>query len=231
MISLLISILLWMLQQGAPNRIAERNRLKADAGRAFAARDYARAAGMYRQLAESALLPEPGVLFNQAQACFALNDTLCARALYERLARIDDPALAATALSQLGVLACRGGDSTLALARFEQALRVLPSHEPARYNYELIRKLRPLPDAPRRAVAQKTAGRQAEPTRPRPSRPTPTVPTEKRQDVLKKLERYQLTEQKARMLLDAMRAEEIQYIQQRRHGGSAGEEPAMKQTW
>jgi len=231
MTSLLISILLWVLQQGAPNRIAERNRLKADAGRAFAVGDYALAARLYQRLAESALIPEPGVLFNQAQAYFALNDTPRARTLYERLARLEDPAMAATSLTQLGVLACRGGDSALALLRFERALWVLPRHESARFNYELLRKLRPLPVASPRPDAQKTAGQRPEPPRFQPGSPTPPVPTEKREDVLKKLERYQLTEQKARMLLDAMRAEEIQYIQQRRLGDRASAESALSQTW
>jgi tetratricopeptide (TPR) repeat protein len=231
MISLLISMLLWILKQGAPNQIAERNRLKTDAQRAFAARDYALAAQLYRQLTESALIPEPTVLFNQAQAYFALNDTLHARALYTRLARSDEPGMAATALAQLGVLTCRSGDSTQALTYFEQAIRIVPTYEMARFNYELLRKLNPNTNTPPSAVSPQTASQRSTFSRSQPSSSAPTVLTEKRTDLLKRLERYQLNEQKARMLLDAMRAEEIQYIQQRRFGASVSQENPMKQTW
>lgn len=231
MTSLLISFILWLFKQGAPNQIAERNRLKLDAERAFISRDYALAATFYRRLTESALIPEPMVLFNQAQAHFVLNDTLRARALYSRLTRVSDLNMAASALVQLGVLACRTGDSTQAIAYFERALRILPSHQPARYNFELLRKIQsPAGTSRRHPLAQKAGTPQPETPRPQPSSSARALPTDKREDVLKKLERYELTEQKARMLLDAMRTEEIQYIQQRRRNGPAGE-ANLKQTW
>ena len=228
MTSLLISIVLWILRQGAPNQIAERNRLKIEAGRAFAEGDYALAASLYRRLSQSALLPESAVLFNEAQACFALNDTSRARALYIRLTRVDDVRTAASALSQLGVLACRSGDSTLALVYFERALRTLSTHESARYNYELLRKILPSDASPRQRVVGNATRRRPESAQPSAS--TTALPTQRRRDVLKKLEGHQLTEQKARMLLDAMRAEEIQYIQQRRYGAPP-EAESKQQTW
>lgn len=230
MTSLLISIIFWILQQGAPNQISERNRLKADAERAFASRNYALAASLYQRLAQSALLPESAVLFNEAQSRYALNDTLRARKLYSRLTRADEPVTAATALSQLGVLTCRSGDSARALGYFELALRILPTYEPARYNYELLCKSQPHRTKLRPAVVRLSAERRPEPPRPQLSSRT-ALPSEKRDDVLEKLEHHQLTEQKARMLLDAMRAEEIQYIQQRRPSRRSNEKSQLKETW
>lgn len=230
MTSVLISFLLWILQQGAPNRIAERNRLKQEAERAYVIRDFSLAATLYRRLAESALIPEPAVLFNQAQASFVLNDTLRARTLYARLTRISDPATAAAALSQLGVLACRAGDTTQALDYFQRALRVAPAHATSRYNFELLSKTRssarpnrPEPGTPKTAEARANAPKS--PIAPRALR------SDRREDVLKKLGRHDLSPEKAQMLLDAMRAEEIQYIQQRRRTGAPGDESGMTQTW
>jgi tetratricopeptide (TPR) repeat protein len=234
MTSLLISLIVWMLSQGAPNRIAERNQLKAEAERAFRQRKYAVAAALYRRLAESALIPEPAVLFNQAHAFFALGDTAQARRQYARLARVGDKPMAAAALSQLGVLACQSRDSLAALAYFRQALRVLPTYETARYNYELVRKSMPpeaaKPPRPPRASPQPSPA-QHHPPAPQPQAGRDVLPSEKRQDVLRKLSRYNLTAEKAQMLLDAMRAEEAQYIQQRRRSAPVEEREGMKQTW
>ncbi len=233
MTSLLISLVVWVLSQGAPNRISERNRLKMEAERAFGERRYATAAALYQHLAESAWIPEPAVLFDQAQACFVLGDTARARQQYNRLVRTPDKPMAAAALSQLGVLACRRGDSTEALTYFRQALEVLPSYELARYNYELVRKT--MPPTPSKKPRLAPAPGQSEPTRnqppsPQPSRENRALASEKREDFLRKLRQYDLTQEKARMLLDAMRAEEIQYIQQRsRATGDTGIE--MTQTW
>lgn len=233
MTSLLISLVVWVLSQGAPNRISERNRLKMEAERAFARRDYATAALLYQRLAELALIPEPAVLFDQAQAYFVLGDTARARRQYARLVRTADKPMAAAALSQLGTLACRGGDSTQALRYFRQALEVLPSYEAARYNYELVRKT--MPTTPSKQNRMASAPSQPEPSRnqppaPQPSRGNQALASEKREDFLQQLRRYDLTQEKARMLLDAMRAEEIQYIQQRSRA-TGGEGVEMTQTW
>lgn len=230
MTSVLISLLLWILEQGAPNRIAERNRLKQEAERAFIARNYALAATLYRRLAESTLFPEPAVLFNQAQASFALNDTALARAQYARLTRTANPDMAASALSQLGVLACRAGDTAQALNCYRQALRVVSTHANAQYNFELLSKTwspsrpnRTDPVAPKTTVTRTSA--------PKPLATSRALRSDRREDVLKKLGRYDLSPEKAQMLLDAMRAEEIQYIQQRRRTGASADESGMKQTW
>lgn len=226
--SLLISLLLWLLQQGAPNRIAERNRLKQEADRTFGNHEYALAASLYRQLAETALLPEPAVLFNQAQAYFAASDTLRARPLYLRLTEASDPGMAASALTQLGVLACQSGDSALALEYFRRAVRLVPDHTGAAYNFELLSKMRPPPRPPRpRPEAAKTAS----PPPPQPRTGGQVQASTRRDDLLSRLNRYNLSPEKARMLLDAMRAEEIQYIQQRRRSAEPGDERRAQPTW
>ncbi|MBC7891812.1 MAG: tetratricopeptide repeat protein [Sphingobacteriaceae bacterium] len=223
MTSLIISIVLWLISQGSPNRIAERNRLKQQAEQAFLERDFTRSAAFYRRLSESAIIPESGVMFNLAQAYFSLGNAQQARVQYERLTRVSDPGMAASALSQLGVLACQSGDSTAALGFFRRSLEVSPGYETARYNYELLRKNRP-------ATAPPPTSRES----PKASSVSPppvsgqAMPTETHQDFLNRLRRYDLSEEKARMLLDAMRASEIQYIQQRSYRGEGVE---MKQTW
>lgn len=222
MTSLIISIVLWLIGQGSPNRIAERNRLKQQAQQAFMERDFVRSAALYRRLSESAIIPESGVLFNLAQAYFALGNVPLARVQYERLSRTSDQGVAAASLSQLGVLACHSGDSTAALTFFRRALEVSPGYEAARYNYELLRKIRPAAVPPPSRPSPKAS------TTPPPSVSAQALPTETREDFLNRLRRYDLSEEKARMLLDAMRASEIQYIQQRSHRGEGIE---MKQTW
>ncbi|MCY7349206.1 MAG: tetratricopeptide repeat protein [Cytophagaceae bacterium] len=227
MTSLLISIILWVLSQGSPNQIAERNRIKLEAERAFARRDYALSAVLYRQLTETKLVPEPGALFNLAHAYFALGDTARARKQYARLARIRQPEIAAVALSQLGVLTCRRGDSTGALAYFRRALEVLPGYEPARYNYELLVKHQSTPTMPRTSTAPPPKKSAASPV-DIPRNPPVSIASDQRVDFLEKLRQYDLTEEKARMILEVMRSGEIQYIQQRTHTAGGIQ---MKQTW
>ena len=229
MTSFLISMILWVLTQGSPRRIAERNQTKLLAERAFAQRDYAAAAALYRQLMASKLVPEPGVLFNLAHAYFALGDTARARRQYARLTRNDNPGIAAVSLSQLGVLTCRSGDSTTAMRYFRRALEVSPDYEPARYNYELLSHFQPRPPSSPLGTANSPPVKKAPlPPSTVPGTPQEVVASNQRVDFLKKLSQYDLTEEKARMILEVMRSGEIQYIQQRTH--SVGK-PDMKQTW
>lgn len=223
MTSLLFHFLLWLINQGSPQQIPERNRAKEAAAQAFRQGRYRSAAQTYEQLSRTTFFPEVEVLLNLAHAYFLLNDTASAQRHYARLFRAGNPRLASTAWAQSALLRVRSRDTAQALIHLRQALTLDPDNAPARYNYELLRyRFRPRPEVPRPETS---------PPPPRPNQNPPprtsqqVLPSERREQTLDRLRRYSLTEAQAQQLLDALNATELQYIQQQRRRATHSANP------
>lgn len=219
MTSLLLSFLLWLINQGSPEQIPERNQAKQSARDAFRRGAYRQAAQTYEALSQTRFFPELPVLLNLAHCYFLLRDTTRAEQTYARLLRVPDSRVASTAWAQTGLLQTQRGDTAVALTSLRQALALFPDNEVARYNYELLRlRYRP----------------RATPPPPRPDAPPRTAPppeqreveqSEQRRQTLERLRRYDLSEEQAQQLLDALNATELQYIQQQRRPAAGAPPP------
>jgi tetratricopeptide (TPR) repeat protein len=224
MASLLFHLVFWLINQGSPRQIPERNQAKREAEQAYRQGQYRMARQRYEALTQGSIFPEVGVLLNLAHASFLVGDTAAARRYYARLFRSSDARLASTAWAQAALLDVRSGDTARALQQLRQALTLNPDNEPARYNYEFLRyRFRP---------------RAQTPPAPKPPAPTNASPPPGRQDVLRseqrrqtltRLRRYNLTEAQAQQILDALNANEAQFIQQRRRPASGTAE--VEKPW
>ena len=122
------------------NQISQSNQARREAGRAYQAGQFDRALTLYARLSRATTTIDPAVRLNLGHTYFQLGRYARAKLQYETLLRSARPDLRTVAATQLGVMACFDRDSATALTLFRQALLENPDNEPARYNFELVKK-------------------------------------------------------------------------------------------
>lgn len=227
MSSIYFQIVLWVLNFGSFNTITLRNKAKANAEQAYQKNDYLLASTYFLQVLNYTLFVEPEIRLDLGHCYYQLKDYEGATRQYQRLLQINDPQIATSSLTQMGILLEQKSNHQQALDHFKKALSVNPNNEIARYNYELLKKRHPqqMPppivknqQSPSTSSKSKTPPQQAE-----------LEKSDKKQDILNTLKKFDLTEERAKMILDAMKSGEIQYIQERQIKVSPDKK--MKQNW
>jgi Ca-activated chloride channel homolog len=127
---------------GGINKIAESNRLKKEAAQAVSDENYEQAINCYRALIDTLGINDEQVLMNMANALYRTNDTTSARRYYNKLALADPENIRSQAYNQLGVINKQSNKLEESLLSFKNALLADPTNEEARYNYELVKKLK-----------------------------------------------------------------------------------------
>lgn len=127
---------------GGINKIAESNRLKKEAAQAVSNENYKQAINCYRALIDTLGVDDEQVLMNMANALYYHNDTASARQYYSKLALAEAKDIRSQAYNQLGVLSKQSQKLEESLLSFKNALLADPTNEEARYNYELVKKLK-----------------------------------------------------------------------------------------
>ena len=171
-----------------------------------------------RAVAYGSLFAEPASRLYLAHSYFNLDSLRKSPATVCSLVQVDDPEIASRANTQLAVLATLTKQDTLAALNYlKTALRLAPSNEKARFDYELLKKTfsGKAPDSP---ADPPPLEKQAPPP------PAPVAPSaqqaldlaQEREDLLQSLRRLHMSEEQARSILDAMKTNETQYIYQLR---------------
>lgn len=140
----LLFILLLFVQGGGGGggnsltRIAETNKLKEQAARAYDEKRYADAAAYYETLLTHWGDSSDAVRLNRAHAYLLAQKKEEATEAYRQLAetKAGGPAKS-SALQQLGYLASEEQKASVALQYFKEALKADPTNETARRNYEI----------------------------------------------------------------------------------------------
>lgn len=216
MIHLFLSALLWIWNHRSFDQISRNNIARKQAESAYQAGDYNRAAERYAYLAKLSAAPEPALLLDLGHSCFHLRQYTRAKAHYEKLRQLGSTNLAATAAVQLGVIACIEKDSASALALFQQALLQNPDNEPARYNFEFIKRTwsgrSPATLAGRKAKPRTAVSRQSAVADSLKRAPAPTlIRSAQKTDKLNRFRNLNMTEAQARQMLDAMQGDDLPY--------------------
>ena len=139
MVHLLFLVLSWW-QPRSLDRISRNNIARREAEAAYRAGRYAEAAKHYTFLTSVTPAPPPELLLNLGHSCFQMTQYELAKVQYERLRQVGSAPQTSIASVQLGIIACQEKDSATALDLFEQALLLNPDNEPARHNFELIKR-------------------------------------------------------------------------------------------
>lgn len=228
--SLLFSLLLWIWDNRSFDTISRSNRAKIEGQVAYQEKDYQKALEAYQNISNSSLFAEPEARLNLAHAYFQLKQLNNARQYYIRLSKVKNNILSSRAFNQLGVIETIDKDTLVALRYFKESLRQNPDNQKAQYNYELLKKT----FSGKEDVAKTKPAPQKTEQTPTPS-PTPKTAqevqkTEEKKNLLDQLQNMKMTEAQAMMILDALKASEIQYLQQQKHRSSSSND-ANKGKW
>ncbi|MFL5729169.1 MAG: tetratricopeptide repeat protein [Cytophagaceae bacterium] len=120
--------------------IADVNRLKNEAERAYASKQYKTAAEKYTILIRTYNSKDERIRMNLAHSWYLLHDSVNAEFHYKKLSQSANLKLNSVSNQQLGMLSASHKEYQQALQYFRLALKADPGNESARYNYELISK-------------------------------------------------------------------------------------------
>jgi tetratricopeptide (TPR) repeat protein len=177
--------------------IEEKNMLKAEFRKSFVQKDYQRAIIKYKELEDISFLIEPEMRINVANAYFLTGDTINARKNYGKTLGLGGSSIQSASLNQLGILAAQSGDSLKALGYFKQAIEVEPENNPARYNFEYVRKKYAPPSPPPPSVSEDQQISQGK-----------VESSEEKKDVLDPYNQAKISKEKALQLLDNLKNSE-----------------------
>ncbi len=220
--TLLASLVALLLLQWPDNpifRVTYVNRLLTEAASAYKAQEYPRSKESYEKILTELQWQSPALLLNLSNSYFHNQELPLAQRFYELTVQQPFPGLAAKAYAQMGLLAYRQQQLEQALEHYKNALRQDPYNEIARYNYELInRKLQeqmppkqdPNPEEQEKEDAEKSQENQDQQENPERE----NSEREAQPSTQKQIEELEMSEEKARMMLEALKENELQYIQQ-----------------
>ncbi len=171
----------------------------------------------YRNVSNGSVFTEPSARLNLAHTYFKLQQLQNARRYYKRLTQIDNPVLASRAYAQLGVIEAIDKDTLEALRYLKEGLRQNPDNAIARFNYELLKKSFSGREKTPPPVSAPQNVEQSAPQKTEPREGQEVQKTEEKKDLLTQLQNMKMSEAQAMMILDALKASEIQYLQQQKH--------------
>jgi hypothetical protein len=122
-----------------PLKVATWNAQKRDGVRAFEAGLYAEAIAQFSKVVETGG-GDAAVYLNLGHAHYLSGNMELAMQFYGITSQADNATLKSIGLHQLGVIYAKNKEIPKALQAFKEALKADPSNEPARINYELLKK-------------------------------------------------------------------------------------------
>ena len=211
MIYLLITAWVWWAELLPVSPVSRTNQMRQEAQTAYQAGRYTHALRLYTTLSRTTTTLDPAVRLNLGHTYFQLTQYTKAKPQYETLLQSDRPDLRTIAATQLGVIACLEGDSTTALSLFEKALLENADNEPARYNFELIKKVYS-GKKPSLNPRQKSADKKPKVvSKPRPVGGQQVERSARQDELLRRFRRLNLSEEQALQLLNAMQSDDLPY--------------------
>lgn len=234
---LICYILLWISDNRSFdtfNKIKEQKKL---AENAYLKKDYTLASNLYHQISYGSLFSDPGARMNLANAYFENKQFTKAAKQYKLLTQVKGNRIATRANNQLGLIAIQRNDSSAALNYFKTALKIYPNNKIAKVNYiylkdnytgfdEMNSELAITKDKSTTIVEQQAQLDSIQ------NQIEEVSEEAKKEKFLKSLRSINMTEEQARAILDAMKANESQYIfQLRRAQYGTQENNSKKIEW
>ncbi|MEP4531500.1 MAG: tetratricopeptide repeat protein [Cyclobacteriaceae bacterium] len=133
--------LILLLSITDPLKTTKINNIKKEAGEAYKAGNYDKAAAKYSLLADSLGVSEDEILLNLGHSYYHLGDTSSAKRSYQSLLTSSNKNLKSIASQQLGVMAKDAQKLEESLSYLKNAIKTNPKNEGAKYDYEVVKKL------------------------------------------------------------------------------------------
>ena len=208
------------------NEIATINRVKDEAATAYDDGDYQEAIKSYSFLYDSLGENNDKILLNLSNAYFKAQDTSNAQFHYAKLTESNDNSVKSIAHQQLGVIANNMGKYDVALDEFKNSLRADPGNNDSRYNYELLKRLMEENQQQQNQNQDQQNKDQQNQDQQDPQQEEEQQQEQQQQESDEEnqeeeaqpqpqdTEEMEISEEMAKMILEALRNNEIQYIQQ-----------------
>jgi tetratricopeptide (TPR) repeat protein len=214
MIGILYALLLWIWDHRSYEVIQQSNEARQKAVIAYQQGDFVEAAKNYEIIVGNATLTEPEARLNLAHAYFGQKKYVDAKKQYSNLLKVENDILASQSQTQLAVIATIEKDTSSAIELFKKALITNPDNDVARYNFELLKKqfkgqTKPINLAQNNIIQQPKSVPEANVS-------NEVLKTEQQKQILQRLRNMGMNEARALAILDAMRAAEIQFLQQQK---------------
>ena len=214
-VSLLILVSAWFDTTVSGTRmglISRRNQVRKLAASAYRSGRYKEALSEYQYLITTGKAASMGERINLGNAYFRLGQYKAAQQQYGQTGTNATPALVARAATQLGVLASLNKDTVAALSYFKQALLSDPDNTIARQNFELLKVRFTAKNSAKKLVRSVPQPAPA----PQQTQRQQVDKTEQQKDRLDRLKNAALSDEQARQVLDALRADDLPYALARR---------------
>jgi len=126
------------------NKISLTNNLKTKAAHYFHSRDYITSSLLYDSLIHHYQINDESIRLNLAHSYFKLENRKKAVEQYKILSTSENYVISSISFQQLGLVSAMKGKPDEAIAYFKKALKINDKNEKARYNLELMIKLKQL---------------------------------------------------------------------------------------
>jgi alpha-galactosidase/6-phospho-beta-glucosidase family protein len=209
------------------HRVARINAAKKQAETLYNDKAYSEAFQAYRMLTDSFKIQEQSVWLNMGHAAFMAGKLKESEPAYQQALKGQNTFLKSVAAQQLGLASLAANDKDKAIARFKEALLFNPTNEVARYNYELALKQKkkeeqnkPKPkeneQEDKKEDQKEDQGKKNQENKKQKEEKPQDQPgeEEKEKDAPQPFKEIKISEEKAKALLEAMKNNEKQYLQQ-----------------
>ena len=186
---IIITLLIINLFTNFDNNISKINEIKKEAKRNFSEKKYDQAIDKYKYLIDSMNLNDDNVMLNLSHSYLLNGDTLNAIDGYNSLTESKKGNIKSIAYQQLGVISDKYQKLKESSELFKNSIKSNPENIESKYNYELVMK----------KIKEQQNQENKE---------------QQNQTIEEKLKEINISKEKAEMILEALKNNEIQYLQQ-----------------
>ena len=199
---IIITLLIINLFTYFDNNISKINEIKKEAKRNFSEKKYDQAIDKYKYLIDSMNLNDDNVMLNLSHSYLLNGDTLNAIDGYNSLTESKKGNIKSIAYQQLGVISDKYQKLKESSELFKNSIKSNPENIESKYNYELVmKKIKEQQDQENQNQENKEQQNQEN-------------KEQQNQTIEEKLKEINISKEKAEMILEALKNNEIQYLQQ-----------------
>ena len=204
-----------------------------DARKLFDDNLFAESVSSFNEALKNYPTKSPEIWFNIGQCWLALDSTQWALDAYGKATSRDYPTVSSYALNNAGVIAASKNQKVEeAMEAFKEALRRDPDNEFARYNYELLKKKSEQQQQEQQQDQEQEEKKDEEKKEPKDNKDKKDQQQQKpKEGQGEKAEYKDLSEEQAKMILEGMKENEKQYLQQLRRSPRTKPEQDGKPAW
>ncbi|GLU57162.1 tetratricopeptide repeat protein [Dyadobacter frigoris] len=221
--ALLLYLLLLLWDNRTFDAITKTNERKIGAEMAFKKKQFVNASKLYHQITYGSVFSDPAARLNMAHSYYQAGQLKDALYQYKLLDHVKDKTIASVANCQVALILVSKKDTAAALEKLKTALRLEPRNTVARSNYIILKThFSGIEQPSQSSQDNRMAKNEASKNKPTPSKPEPKPEgleqeeAAKREQLLRSLKSMNMSEEQARLILDAMKSNESQYIYQLR---------------